>query len=364
MSRFVARRKKLRRLLKRETLPALLVTNFTNVQYLTGFAGGDSFLLLTDKDEVLISDTRYETELKETCADLTLVIRGPAKTTVQAAAEVAVKAKASALGIEAASMTVAMRDSLQPSLPKAELVATNGLVEELRAIKDKDEIAAIRTAVDLAEKVFNRFKAGYRGDWTERTVAADMEHEIRLRGGLGCAFEPIVGVGDHGALPHATLTDRRLDAANTILVDWGAREADGYRSDLTRILNVGKIPANVEKAYTVVLKAQLAAIEKIKPGVTFADVDAAARGVIEKAGLGKRFSHALGHGIGLDVHEFPRLGPKQDKQLQAGMVVTVEPGVYFPGKFGIRIEDDVLVTKDGFEVLTSVPKELSDTLVS
>lgn len=363
MSRFAQRRTRLRRLLKQEKLNALLITNFTNVQYLTGFAGGDTFLLLTKQDEILISDTRYETELSEICPDLKAEIRGPGKTTPQAAAEIALKARVPALGIEAASMSVSMRESLATQLVKTELVSTVGLIEQLRAIKDKTEIAAIRQAVAIAEKVFARFKAGYRGDWTERSVAADLEHEIRLRGGLGCAFEPIVGVGDHGALPHATLTDRRLDEANTILVDWGAREAEGYRSDLTRILNVGKIPNNFAKAYDVVLKAQLAAIKKIKPGAGFADIDTAARNVIEKAGLGKKFSHALGHGIGLDVHESPRLGPGQTGQLQAGMVVTVEPGVYLPGKFGIRIEDDVLVTKDGHEVLTSVPKDLESTLV-
>ncbi|MDA7977736.1 MAG: Xaa-Pro peptidase family protein [Pirellulales bacterium] len=364
MDRPSARRSKLRRLLKRDRLPGLLVTNFTNVQYLTGFAGGDTFLLITGDDEILISDTRYETDLSNLCPDMKAEIRGPSKTTIQAAAEIAAKRKLPSLGFESGSLTVSMHGTLDRTLPKTELVATEGLVEELREIKDADEIAAIRRAVEIAEKVFNRFKAGYRGDWTERGVAADLEHEIRQRGGLGCAFEPIIGVGDHGALPHAMLTDRRFDEASTILVDWGAREAGGYRSDLTRILNVGKIPAKLEKAYNAVLKAQITSIERIKPGVRFEQIDTAARKVIEKAGMGKNFTHAVGHGIGLGLHEAPRLGPGQTGTLQAGMVVTVEPGVYFPGKFGIRIEDDVLVTKNGFEILTSVPKELSDTIVS
>lgn len=364
MDRCASRRDKLRKILKREKLAGLLVTNFNNVQYLTGFSEGDTYLLITAKDEILISDTRYQTGLEESCPHLKAEIRGPEKTTLQAAVELAAKHRLSNLGIESTSVTVAMRAVMDPWLPGTTLVSTAGLVEELRAIKDADELAAIRTAIEIAEKVFNRFKAGFRGDWTERQVAADFEHDMRYRGALGCAFTPIIAVGDRGALPHTSPTDRRLDEATTILVDWGAREAGGYRSDLTRMLTRGKLPARFEKAYETVLAAQRAAIEMIAPGVVLQDVDRAARGIIEKAGMGKNFSHGLGHGIGLDIHEAPRMAPSQISTLQPGMVVTVEPGVYFPGKFGIRIEDDVLVTKTGHEVLTSVPKTLADTAVS
>lgn len=353
---------KLRRLIKEQGAEALLVTNFKNVTYLTGFTGDDSYLLVTPKDEILLSDPRYTTQLEEECPGLNLEIRQPGTSMLSSVEKVVGKAKVGKLGIESSSMTVQLYNQLSEKLRKVDLAPMDGLVEQLREIKDKEEIQLTREAVSLAEKVFAILKASLRGDQTERQIAADLEHEIRRNGGRGCSFPPIIAVGPRAALPHATPTDGTIDEDKFVLVDWGA-DFKGYKSDLTRVLFTGKAPAKMKKIYEVCLKAQLAAIEKIKPGAVMADVDNAARSVITKAGFGKEFGHGLGHGIGLDIHEAPRLAANQKRELQPGMIVTVEPGIYLPGFGGVRIEDDVLVTKDGHEVLSSVPKTFEEAQV-
>ena len=186
---------------------------------------------------------------------------------------------------------------------------------------------------------------------------------MRDFGAVGPAFEPIVGVGPTAALPHAHAGTRRVEESSLLLIDWGAQTASGYRSDLTRVFFTGRITTKMRNVYQTVLAAQQAAIRKIKPGAICKDVDNVARGIISDAGFGRKFGHGLGHGIGLDIHEAVRLGPQSDETLKPGMVVTVEPGVYLDGQFGIRIEDDVLVTRDGCEVLTSVPREFDDAII-
>ncbi len=205
-------------------------------------------------------------------------------------------------------------------------------------------------------------RASLTGSQTEREVAANIEHEIRRFGGRGCSFEPIVAVGARAALPHAPPTERQMREADFVLIDWGAREGL-YVSDLTRVFVTGRISPKLERVYEVVLKAQLRAIETLRPGVRMADVDRAARSVIEQAGFGERFGHGLGHGIGLAVHEAPRLVDQNQQELKPGMVITVEPGIYLPGWGGVRIEDDVLITRDGHEVLSSLPKSLDSSLI-
>lgn len=358
-----ARRQKLRRLIKKEGVEALLVTNFKNVTYLTGFTGDDSYLLISASDEIILSDPRYTTQLEEECPGMTLNIRNPGVGMIEAIGRVAKSAKIGSLGYEADSMTVGVKEQIEKKLTALKLASTAGMVENLRLIKDREEIGLLREAVRYAEKGFEVLRATLRGDLTEKQVANDLEYQLRVLGAKGCSFSPIVAVGSNAALPHATPTDRRIDESPFVLVDWGA---DGglYKSDLTRVLATGKIPPKLERIYRVVLKAQLQAIDAIKPGVTCHDVDRVARGVIEKAGFGKRFGHGLGHGIGLDIHEGPRLTSKNQQELEPGMVVTVEPGIYLPGFGGVRIEDDVLVTKGGHEVLTAVPKNIEDIYIN
>jgi Xaa-Pro aminopeptidase len=363
MSQHAARRDKLRRKFRSSGLDALLVTNFTNVTYLSGFTGDDSYLLVLSTGEVMVSDPRYTTQLEEECPAMEASIRPPGIGMVQRVAEIASRAKIGKLGIEGASMTVALRDEIAAALPKCELVSTSNLVEDLRVIKDKDEVAEIRRAVWYAERAFAILRASLRPERTEKEVADELENNIRLFGGKGCSFPSIVAVGARSALPHARPTDQEIGAADFVLVDWGAK-GNLYMSDLTRVLVTGKIPPKLERIYRVVLQAQEQAIAAIRPGLSCHEVDEVARKLIGKAGYGKNFGHGLGHGIGLEIHEAPRLAAQAHRKLEPGMVVTVEPGIYLPGFGGVRIEDDVLVTKSGGEVLTTLPKQWEDALVA
>jgi Xaa-Pro aminopeptidase len=362
MDRFHSRRDKLRKLIERSGADALLVTNFVNVTYLTGFTGDSSYLLVTRSGEILLSDARFTTQLAEECPGLEALIRSPTTNLVSFVARAIKASKAVRLAFEGESMTVALRDRIADKLPKLALAPTNGVVEKLRIVKDREEISEIRRAISQAERAFAVVRAAIRPEQTEKEIADNLDHQMRLFGAKRSSFPPIVAVGPRSALPHAPPTEQRFGDGAFVLIDWGA---DGglYKSDLTRVLHTARIPPKVQRVYGVVLKAQLAAIKAIRPGVTCHDVDAAARGVIEQAGFGRRFGHGLGHGIGLDVHESPRLGPKQKLPLRAGMVVTVEPGIYLPGFGGVRIEDDVLVTRCGHEVLTSVAKQWADAFI-
>jgi Xaa-Pro aminopeptidase len=363
MSRYAARRDKLRRSLRKAGVDALLVTNFTNVTYLTGFSGDDSYLLLFAKGEVLVSDPRYTTQINEECPGLEASIRPPGVGMVEGVAQIAKRARVGKLGVEASSVTVGVRDSIASELPKTTLTSTCDLVENLRLIKDRDEVAEIRRAIWYAERAFNVLRASLRQERTEKEVADELENQIRLYGAKGCSFPSIVAVGARAALPHARPTDQKIGADDFVLVDWGA---DGglYKSDLTRVLVTGRISPKLERVYRVVLSAQEQAIAAIRPGQSCHEVDQVARQVIAAAGFGRNFGHGLGHGIGLDIHEAPRLAANQHLKLEPGMVVTVEPGIYLPGWGGVRIEDDVLVTKDGCQILTTLGKQWEDVLVN
>ena len=344
--------------LKARDLKILLVTNETNVRYLTGFTGDSTWLILSREKTVLISDGRYVTQLAEECPGLEAVIRPISKNMTDAAAEILHGLKRSAVGFESASLTVAQFEKLRDAVSPLELTSVGDLVETLRMIKDPGEISQIRTAVQIAQKSFAAAVAQITPEMTERTLAHELEHTMRRLGAIGAAFPPIVGVGDRAALPHYRPENRKIGEAGFVLIDWGTEGPTGYRSDLTRVLATSKISPKLEKIYRVVLSAQQAGIEAIGPGVRCCDVDRAARAVIEAAGYRNAFTHSLGHGIGLDIHEQPRLSSVSEMELKPGMVVTVEPGVYLPGWGGVRIEDDVLVTDDGYELLTSVPKDL------
>lgn len=357
MSSFARRRDALRRLLIDQALPALLVTEERNVAYLTGFTGDSSFLLITRDREIVLSDRRYEQQLQEECPGLEAAIRGPGQPMPAFTAATVTKLGLPAVGVEGESISYHLYEKLHEALPAGKLAITRGLVESLREIKDEAEVATIREAIRIAEQSLHVVRQGLDPGMSEKQVADELEYRIRREGGTSSAFPIIVGVGPRAALPHGRPTPEvKLGDADFVLIDWGARYA-GYHSDLTRVLVTGKLSPQFEKVYGVVLAAQQAAIRAIHPGVLMKDVDAAARRVIAEAGYGEAFGHALGHGIGLAVHEQPRLGPDQARPLAAGMVVTVEPGVYLPGWGGVRIEDDVLVTSEGCELLTQWPKE-------
>ncbi|MEN6452452.1 MAG: Xaa-Pro peptidase family protein [Thermoguttaceae bacterium] len=359
---FQARRDRLRKAIKAAQLDALLVTDFTNVTYLTGFTGDDSYLLVRQDGELMLSDPRYTVQLGEECPGLDLSIRPPGATMLQGIVRALRSAKVGRLGVEADSMTVGFRDLIAKKLPKLEIVAASGLVERLRLIKDKDEIARLRTAVWQAEKAFAVLRSTLRPEMTEKNAADELEHQFRLFGAKNAAFPTIVAVGPRAALPHATPGQQRIRDDDFVLIDWGANEGL-YNSDLTRVLVTGRISPKLERVYQVVLEAQRRAIAAVGPGKVAADVDDVARAYIAKAGFGGRFRHSLGHGLGLMVHEGPRVAIKSQTVLKPGMVVTVEPGIYLPGWGGVRIEDDVLVTRTGHEVLTHAPKQLEEMVV-
>jgi Xaa-Pro aminopeptidase len=363
MPAYASRRNRLRKLIAQASADALLVTNFKNVTYLTGFTGDDSFLLVTPSGETLISDRRYTTQLEEECPGLKLEIRGPGERMLPVTKGVVERARVKRLGIEAESATVSLERSLAKELPKVEIIPTDSLVERLRIVKDKDEIDQTRQACRQAERAYEVVKALMKPEMTELDVAAELEYQARRFGAKALSFAAIVAAGPRAALPHATPTAAQLKSSDFLLVDWGANSGL-YMSDLTRILVTGKISPKLRKVYGVVLTAQLAAISAIRPGVTCEQVDRVARKIISKAGFGKAFGHGLGHGTGLEIHEAPRLAAGQKTKLRPGMIVTVEPGIYLPGWGGVRIEDDVLVTRSGHEVLSDVPKQLEECVLA
>lgn len=360
--RYDRRRERLRRGFAKTKADALLVTDFLNVTYLTGFTGDDSYLLVRQDGEVLLSDGRYTTQIAEECPGLEVRIRRTSVKMLDATAKLVRANRVRRLAIEGDSMTVAMRDKLAELAPKVETIPTSGLVEHLRRIKDKGEIEETRRAIQYAEKAFAVIRAAVQPDWTEKQVADELEHQMRLAGAKTSGFASIVAVGARAALPHAQPGQRPVGTADVLLIDWGA-DSGLYRSDLTRTLLPARISPKLERVYRVVLKAQLAGIAAIRPGAACKAVDRAARRVIEKAGYGRYFRHGLGHGVGLQIHEAPRLAPNVPGVLRPGMIVTVEPGIYFPGWGGVRIEDDVLVTRSGHEVLTSVPKRFEEVVI-
>ena len=363
MDRTPQRREKLVESLRADGVAALLVASVTNVSYLTGFSGDDSTLIVGPGGAVVISDGRYETQLAQECPGLEVHIRPVGQPMVDGVAAIASKLGVRNLGFESTACTFAEYEDLRGKLSGVELAPVKGRVEELRAIKDEDEIAAIREAIGYAERAFARLRAGIKIGQSEKDVADDLEDYLRRAGATGASFPPIVAVGRRAALPHARPTpETKVGDDDFLLVDWGATGRP-YKSDLTRMVVTGKVTDEFERHYRLVLEAQERGIAAIRPGVAARDVDAEARSVIERAGLDRYFDHGLGHGIGMDIHEAPRLRRESDVTLRPGMVVTVEPGIYLPDWGGIRIEDDVLVTPDGHEVLTSVPKALDSVRV-
>ncbi|MEO1525834.1 MAG: Xaa-Pro peptidase family protein [Planctomycetota bacterium] len=341
---------------------ALLVTDEINVTYLTGFTGDSSSLLVRGDGAVMLTDGRYEEQLHQECPGLPLVVKTPAQRPLDTFAETIGAAGEKRIAIEAGAMTVATFTALKGVLPAMEWISTEGAVEELRMIKDADEIETLRRAVQINQRALQSVLAQLSGGWTEREITLELERAIRRLGGTGFSFEPIIGAGPGGAKPHYESADVVIGDHASLLVDWGTK-LGGYASDLTRTFHFGSPPDRFESAYQAVLDSQLAGIEAIRPGATGREVDAASRNVLKQAGLEDYFIHGLGHGVGLRIHESPRLSSVSDDVLQPGMVITVEPGVYFAGEFGIRLEDDVLVTESGHEVLSDFPKGLDDCRV-
>jgi Xaa-Pro aminopeptidase len=362
---YEARRNRVLGKFREAGIDSLLVSGVANVRYLTGFTGDSSWLFLARGSHVILSDTRYETQLQSECPGLPAEIRDAGRTILDLAVDRIAAAGAKRAAFEAEHLNFATWQSLDSRLANgpATLLPTSGLVERLREIKDRSELAQIRAAIQIAERGIGVVRSSLRPAQTESDVRFLLESAMRDFGGHGTAFEPIVGVGPTAALPHAHAGSRRLSEHPVLLVDWGAVSSQGYRSDLTRVFITGKPTKQIEKVYKTVLMAQQAAIAAIRPGALCSDVDRIARSLIADAGFGRFFGHGLGHGFGLEIHESLRMSPLSQQVFEPGMVITVEPGIYLPEKFGVRIEDDVLVTPTGCEVLTSVPREFEQSIV-
>jgi Xaa-Pro aminopeptidase len=351
----------LRKRLASSGLDGLLVTHLANIRYLCGFTGSAGLLLVEEAGSTFFTDVRYDTQGREEVQGAKVIIAR--KALLNALGEWIVarrkksRAKGWTIGIEAEHLTVAERKRLVDLLPLGtRLRNAPGLVEKMRMLKDTDELKLIRAAVQLGATLFDRALKISRPGIKECELAAEMEYAARRAGAEEMSFPTIIASGARSALPHGRASDQAIAPGGFVVCDFGVI-LDGYCSDQTRTVWVGAVPKEARRAYESVREAQEAAIAAVRPGISAGEVDAAARKVLRKAGLGRYFTHSTGHGVGLEIHEAPRVAAGQTEVLRPGMVITIEPGVYFPGKWGVRIEDMVAVGEDGCEVLTPTSKD-------
>jgi Xaa-Pro aminopeptidase len=334
----------------------LLVSNLVNVRYLTGYTGSNGVALVGPDTRTFITDFRYVEQAAEQ-VDAAFDRRRAPRELFDGVKDV-LPGGSLRLGFEDAHVSVRAHSRLRELLPeRVELVGVDGLVESLRAIKDPEEIARIRGATELADAALERLLEGGLAGRSERELALELEQVMRMLGAQRPSFDSIVAAGEHGALPHATPREVAVARGRLVVIDWGA-ELDGYCSDCTRTIAAGEPDEEAKAVYQLVLEAQVAGVQAVRAGVGARELDGVARAVIDAGGQGERFGHGLGHGVGLEIHEEPTLSQRSEDQLRTGNVVTVEPGVYIPGQFGVRVEDLVVVTDDGCEILTSIGKEL------
>jgi Xaa-Pro aminopeptidase len=336
---------------------ALLVTNLVNVRYLTGYTGSNGLALVGFDACTFVTDFRYVQQAAEE-VDAAFDRRRGERDLLEAVEE-PLPSGPVRLGFEEAYMSVRQHRRLRELLPdRVQLVGVVDVIERLRAVKEAAEVDSMRSAAALADDALRwLLERGLVGR-TERELALDLEQRMRSQGAEDPSFPAIVAAGAHGALPHASPRDVEIPSGELVVIDWGAR-VDGYNSDCTRTVAAGAVGDEAASVYGVVLDAQLAGVGAVRPGATGREVDSAARDLIEAAGYGSEFGHGLGHGVGLEVHENPRLSQRSDDVLAAGNAVTVEPGIYLPERFGVRIEDLVIVGEDGCEILSSIGKELT-----
>lgn len=345
---------RLRACLDRLDVDAFLVTDLTNVLYLTGFSGTNGQVILTSSDAVFLSDGRYRARAEALVEGAAIQIY-PDKLTDVLGGLLAARG-IRRLGLEAASVTIAQQEALAAAGDDVHLVAAAGEVERLRRTKEPAEVEAIRAAVRLGDETFTWVLDRLAVGRSEREIALDLEVRMRTVGAESVSFPPIVGSGELSAHIHHTPTGRILEKGDLVLMDFGCR-MDGYCSDLTRTVVLGPATEEQQETYAAVLEAQARGITAARPGVPCNEVDAAARAALTEAGHPQTFEHGLGHAVGLLVHEDPRFSKTSEARALAGDVMTVEPGLYPPGWGGIRIEDMIHVTEGGAEVLGRAPKE-------
>ena len=351
---------RLRKLLAERDLDALLVSTPETRRYLSGFTGSAGYLVVTASDAVLATDFRYVEQAKaQSPAWQVRQVRSGVPWFPQVVSELRVKC----IGFESQHLDVASYQALVDSLKelpadaRPPLVSTQGLVEGIRAVKDPDELALMQRAAEIADQALEAVAPTIRAGETEKAIAWKLERTMRELGAEAVSFDVIVAAGPNGAMPHHHPSERPVAAGEPIVIDMGAKY-EGYCSDLTRTVFAGDPDREFVKVYDIVLGAQLTAIALIRPGMTGEEADALAREVIRQAGYEDAFGHGLGHGVGLAVHEQPRLGPGSDQVLEDGMVFSVEPAIYLPGRGGVRVEDMVVLEKEGIRSLSRVNKAL------
>jgi Xaa-Pro aminopeptidase len=352
--------RQLRRQMAEQELQAVFVRHLPDVRYLCGFTGSNAALVITAQDAVLFTDGRYTTQAKEEVRSAKPVI---APKSAQAEAVTWLTAQGiEQAAFDAAHTTVAELERFRAGLPARQRKnffqpLPTPLVEQLRLVKDADEIEIMTEAAQFGCRLFDHLLSKIQSGLPEIAVAAELEYAARCQGAEGMSFETIVASGARSALPHGRATEARISRNGFIVLDFGVI-LKGYCSDMTRTVHVGRASTHERAIYDAVLEAQTAAVAAVRAGVTCGEVDEAARSVLRRAGLAENFTHSTGHGVGIEIHEAPRVAAGQDTKLKSGMVITIEPGVYLEGQFGIRIEDMVLVTRNGAEILTPATKAL------
>jgi Xaa-Pro aminopeptidase len=364
-SPYTGRLTKLRRAMAAHGLAHALITNPNDVAYLTGFLGGDSYLIVGPNKPILISDSRYEEELAAFAPIARIVMRTGSilAKTAEVLAEIRDAGTLETLGVQAEHFTLHAERVFKSffrkhKLPARLLTPVNGLVADLRLIKDDEEVKLIRRAVRIQQEAMEALIPTIKPGQTELEICARLEFEMKARGSVKPSFDTIVGAQANGSLPHYTPGTKKTAAGKPLLIDWGAMW-QGYHSDMTRTFTLGKWSKPMREIYEIVREAHEVSAALLAAGRTNHEIDAAARSVIDKAGYGDRFGHGLGHGIGLDVHEGPSVSGRGPAiTLEPGMVVTIEPGIYLPGIGGVRLENDYLVTERGSKNLCSLPMTL------
>jgi len=333
---------------------SLLVSNLCNVRYLTGFTGSNAFLLIDDAATLLLTDGRYVEQVAAECPDVETRIRPVDSTMLALIADSLHDCNVKACCVESDSMSRALwRDLVAAADGQTEFSDSSGVVEGLRAVKDDHELSLIRCSVAINEAALQSTLENYSSSWSELEFSWYLESEIWRRGGDGFSFDAIVAAGLSSALPHYRPGNVPIAGHSLLLIDWGTAYR-GYASDLTRVVALGQPSEEVREVHKVVSDAKQAAMDVVRDGAELKAVDTAARKWIADAGYGDYFNHGLGHGFGLEIHENPFMSPAFEGHLKAGMVITIEPGIYLPGVGGVRLEDDILVTADGYERLNQL----------
>lgn len=347
---------KFQKIMNSDNLDGFVISRMANIRYLCGFTGDTGLLIITPKKAYMLCDSRFfEAAKKEVKGAQVFLTKGIPLNELKEFKQF--QGKNARYGYEADYLLCSQLDTLREGLPNALLVSTKATVDVLSTFKDKGEIELIQKAVDIADTAFDRILGYVKPGLRELEVCAELEYQMKMLGSDKPGFDTIIASGYRSAYPHGVASKKKIAKGDFVTFDFGASYL-GYVSDITRTIVMGKATSRQKKIYSLVLRAQLAAIKKVKPGAHGKVIDAAARNIIDKAGYRKNFGHGTGHGIGIYVHVQPSLGPKSTDSMKPGMIVTVEPGIYIPNWGGVRIEDDVLVTNKGGKVLNKAPKNL------